>query len=94
MGGCTGSTCLKNAEGVCACCSMINVLLCGCKMHPVIYSGAASVLPGCVECCEVREVCLLANSDTGQRLRVSKDGIEVVANSVSVLSTRGVARPD
>jgi len=63
-------------------------------MHPVIYSGAASVLPGCVECCEVREVCLLANSDTGQRLRVSKDGIEVVANSVSVFSTRGVARPD
>ena len=47
-----------------------------------------------LECREVHEVCLLANPDIGQRLRVSKDGIEVVANSVSVLSTRGVARPD
>jgi len=43
-----------------------------------------------VECFEVREVYLLANSDVGQRLRVSKDGIQVV----SVLSTRGVTRPD
>jgi len=72
----------------------IDGLLCGCNVHPVFYSGSASVLPGCVECCEVREVRLLPNPDIGQRLRVSKDGIEVVANSVSVLSTRGVARPD
>jgi len=63
---------------------------------PVLYNGAVSVLPGCVECCEVREVCLLPaiNLDICQRLRVSKHGIEVVANSVRVFSTRGVARPD
>jgi len=73
----------------------IDDLLCGCKVHPVFYSDAASVLPGCMECCEVRNVCLLAKTNIGQRLRVSKDGIEVVANSVhvvansvSVLSTR------
>ena len=53
----------------------------------------ASVLPGCVECCRVCEVCLLANPDIGQRLQVSKYGIEVIANSVRVLSTRGVTRP-
>ena len=60
----------------------------------MFYSGAASALPGCVQCCEVREVCLLANHDIGRRVRVSKHGVEVVANSVSVLGTRGVARPD
>jgi len=60
----------------------------------VFYSGTASVLPGCVECCKVREVCLLANPDISQRLRVSKYGIEVIANSVRVFSTRGVTRPD
>jgi len=51
-------------------------------------------MPGCVECCEVREVCLLANPDIGQRLRVSRYGIEVIANSVRVFGTRGVTRPD
>jgi len=66
----------------------IDGLLCDCKVHPVFYSGAASVWPSCVECCEVREVCLLANPDISQHLQLSKDGIEVVANSVSVLSTR------
>ena len=67
---------------------------CDCKVHPVFYSGAASVLPGCVECCEVREVCLFANPDIGQRLRVNKDSGEIVAHIVNVLSMRSVARPD
>ena len=40
------------------------------------------------------KVCLLANPNIGQRLRVSKYGIEVIANSVMVFSTRGVTRPD
>ena len=70
----------------------IDGLPCDCKF--VFYSGTASVLPGCVECCKVRKVCLLANPNIGQHLRVNKYGIEVVANSVSVFSTRGVARPD
>jgi len=39
-------------------------------------------------------VCLLANPYIGQRLRVSKYGIEVIANNVRVCSTRGVTRPD
>jgi hypothetical protein len=72
----------------------IDGLPCDCKLHPVFYSGTASVLPGCVECCKVRKVCLLANPNIGQRLRVSKYGIEVIANSVRVFSTRGVTRPD
>jgi len=45
-------------------------------------------MSGCVDCCEVREVCLLANPDIGQRLQVSKYSIEVIANSVRVFSTR------
>ena len=72
----------------------IDGLPCDCKLYPVFCSGTASVLQGCVECCEVREVCLLANPDIGQRLRVSKYGIEMMANSVRVLSTRDVTRPD
>ena len=71
----------------------IDGLPCDCKLYPAFYSGTASVLPGCVECCEVREVCLLANPDISQRLRVSKYGIEVIANSVMVFSTRGVIKP-
>ena len=95
MEGCTGSTCLKNADGVSACCSIaIDGLLCDCKLYPVFYSGTASVLPGCVECCKVRKVCLLANPNISQRLRVSKYSIEVIANSVRVFSTRSVTRPD
>jgi len=47
-----------------------------------------------LECREVHEVCLLANPDIGQRLRVSKYGIRVIANSVRVFSTRSVTRPD
>jgi len=39
-------------------------------------------------------MCQLANPDIGQRLRVSKYGIEVIANSLIVFSTRGVTRPD
>ena len=38
--------------------------------------------------------CLLANPNIGQLLRVSKYGIEVIANSVRVFGTRGVTRPD
>ena len=72
----------------------IDDLPCDCMWYPAFYSGTASVLPGCVECREVREVCLLANPDVGQRLRVSKYGIEGIANSVSVFSTRGATRPD
>ena len=67
----------------------IDGLLCDCKLYPVFYSGTVSVLPGCVECCKVRQVCVLANPNIGQRLRVSKYGIEVIANSVRVFSTRG-----
>ena len=72
----------------------IDGLPCDCKFHPVFYSGTASVLPGCVERCKVRKVCLFVNPNIGQRLRVSKYGIEVIANSVRVFSTRGVTRPD
>jgi len=42
----------------------------------------------------VRKVSLLANPNICQRLRVSKYDIEVIANSVRVLSTRGVTRPE
>ena len=74
----------------------IDGLPCDCKLYrdPVFYSGTASVLPGCVECCKVHKVCLLANPNIGQRLRVNKYGIEVIANRVRVFSTRGVTRPD
>jgi len=37
---------------------------------------------------------LLSNPNIGQRLRVRKYDIEVIANSVRVFSTRGVPRPD
>jgi len=60
----------------------IDGLPCDCKLYPVFYSGTVSVLPGCVECCKVREVCLLANPDIGQRSQVSKYGIEVIARGV------------
>ena len=66
----------------------IDGLPCDCKLYLVFCRGTASVLPGCVECCKVREVCLLANPDIGQRLQVSKYSIEVIANSVRVFSTR------
>ena len=66
----------------------IDGLPCDWKLYPVFYSGTASVMSGCVDCCEVREVCLLANPDIGQRLQVSKYSIEVIANSVRVFSTR------
>ena len=92
--GCNGSTCLKNAKGVCACFSMRLMVCRVTKLYLVFDSGTTSVLPGCVECFKVREVCLLANPDMGQSLRVSKYGIEVIANSVRVFSTRGVTRPD
>jgi len=72
----------------------IDGLPCDCKLYPVFYSGTESVLPGCVECCKVREVFLLANPDIGQRLQVSTYGIEVIANGVRVYSTRCVTRPD
>ena len=68
----------------------IDGLPCDCKLYPVFYSGTASVLPGCVDL----KVCLLANPNISQRLRVSEYGIEVIANSVMVFSTRGVTRPD
>ena len=67
-------------------------LPCDCKLYPVFYSGTASVLPGFVERCKVRKVCLLADPNIGQRLQVSKYGIEVIANSVRVFGTRGVTR--
>ena len=72
----------------------IDGLPCDCKLHPEFYSGTASVLPGCVQC--YREVCLLANPNNGQRLRVRNHGImiEVIAKIVRVLSTWGVTRPD
>ena len=72
----------------------IDGLLCDCKLYLVFYSGTASALPGCVEYCNVHKVCLLANPNIDQRLRVSKYCIEVIANSVRVFSTRGVTRPD
>ena len=68
----------------------IDGLSCDCKLYPVFYSGTTSVWPGCVECYKVRKVCLLDHPDIGQRLRVSKYGIEVIANSVRVFSTRVV----
>ena len=43
----------------------VDGLLRDCNVYPVFYSVAASVLPGCVECCEVREVCLIADPDVG-----------------------------
>ena len=49
-------------------------------------------LPNCVQYCEVRDVYLFTNPDIGQRLRVRKDNIEEVANSVSVFSTRDATR--
>ena len=70
----------------------IDGLPCNCKLYPVFCSGIASVLPGCVECYKVRKVCVLAHPNIGQRLRVSKYGIEVIVNSVRVFSTRGVTR--
>jgi len=54
MGGCTGSTCLKNAESLRLLFNAIDGLPCDFKLYPVFYSGTASVLPGCVECCKVR----------------------------------------
>ena len=72
----------------------IDGLPCDCKLYPVFYSGTASVFSGCVECCKVRTVCLLANSNISQHLRVSKYGIAVITNSVRVFGTRGVTRPD
>ena len=72
--------------------NVIDGLPCDCKLYLVLNSGTTSVLPGCVECSKVRKVCLLANPNISQLLRVSQYCIEVIANSVRVFSTRGVTR--
>jgi len=80
-GGCTASTCLKNAEGVCACCSMRLVVCCMTARRTRCFIVAQRVF--CKAACSADRLILLNNSVS------TLEGSEVRGIHSGRSSTRG-----